>query len=258
MTQPCGSILCMKSRNHRFYIRASPIVCIADVIQFTLFVLLGSSRNPKVWLLNIKFELKERFQGESGARDKEAADNSILMRWILMILGASQFQAIKLMAMEGIPWTQAWAMMFGISIVFGEVLILLTRFLKLDGSSANTIPAWRRYTLSNTLDYVAPLVVLIAFFTSMVSIAIFYIGLFDGNPGLLNELGLISIIATIAISVVVLVPKITPRAIFRVNSSEGSLAVVLAFYTLLAGILYYGVTYDSSGTVNPDWTGIFG
>ncbi|KAJ5455022.1 hypothetical protein N7530_002362 [Penicillium desertorum] len=155
MLQPCGNVLCQKANNHRFYIRASPVVCIVDVAQFIAFILLGFSCNPQAWLQNIKFELRQRFEGEDGAKDREKAENSIIVRWILMILGASLFNAIKLMMMQGIPWTQAWAMMFAISIVFAEVLILLVRFLSLDGSSAHTTPpAWRSYKISNVLDHI--------------------------------------------------------------------------------------------------------
>lgn len=99
MMQPCGNVLRTKARNHRFYIRASPIVCIADVAQFLLFVLLGYNSDRNIWLRNIKFELKERFSSESGATDKSPVENSLVLRWILLILGASQFQVVKLMAM---------------------------------------------------------------------------------------------------------------------------------------------------------------
>ncbi|KAE8342692.1 hypothetical protein BDV24DRAFT_162225 [Aspergillus arachidicola] len=123
MMQPCGNVLGQRTKNHRFYIRASPVVCAADMVQFIAFVLLGFSHDPQVWLRNVKFELRERFEGESGAKDREAAENSIIIRWILMIMGAYGFQVIKLMAMRGVPWTQAWAMMFATSILFGEVLL---------------------------------------------------------------------------------------------------------------------------------------
>jgi hypothetical protein len=71
-----------------------------------------------------------------------------------MILGAIPLQIIKLMAMQGIPWTKVWAMMFGISIVFGEVLILLVRALSLDDGSADEQPAWRRHKLSDALVHI--------------------------------------------------------------------------------------------------------
>ncbi|KAL3473714.1 hypothetical protein BJX99DRAFT_272131 [Aspergillus californicus] len=154
MLQPCGNVLSQKAKNYRFYIRVSPIVCIADVAEFIAFILLGFSRDPQTWLQNIKFELRERFEGEDGVKDRERAENSIIIRWMLMILGASLCNVIKLMAMQGIPWTQAWAMMFAISIVFGEVLILFVRFLSLDDRSAHTLPAWRGYKISDALDHV--------------------------------------------------------------------------------------------------------
>jgi hypothetical protein len=119
---------------------------------FITFIVLGFSSDPQRWLRNIKFELRERFEGESGVRDRTVAENSTIIRWMLLILGASQFQTIKLMAMEGILWTQAWAMMFTISIVFGEVLILLVRSLSLQGGSADTVPLWCSYLVVQFQD----------------------------------------------------------------------------------------------------------
>ncbi|KAE8323845.1 hypothetical protein BDV39DRAFT_130112 [Aspergillus sergii] len=163
MMQPCGNVLGQRTKNHRFYIRASPIACAADMVQFIAFVLLGFSRDPQVWLRNVKFELRERFEGESGAKDREAAENSIIIRWILMIMGAYVFQVIKLMAMRGVPWTQAWAMMFAISILFGEILILLVHFLNFDDGSTSTPPLWRSYKISDALDHIGIIVISLQF-----------------------------------------------------------------------------------------------
>lgn len=89
--------------------------------------------------------------------DLKAAEQSIIVRWILMILGGSVFQIVKLMSMEGIPWIQAWAMMFFISIIFGEVLILLARVLSLNDDLGSTLPLWRTYTINDALDRIAAL-----------------------------------------------------------------------------------------------------
>jgi hypothetical protein len=43
-------------------------------------------------------------------------------------------------------------MMFGLAIIFGEVLILLVRSLDLDHGVVNTPPAWRRHKISKKLD----------------------------------------------------------------------------------------------------------
>ncbi|GMF76543.1 unnamed protein product [Aspergillus oryzae] len=173
MMQPCGNVLGQRTKNHRFYIRASPVVCAADMVQFIAFVLLGFSPDPQVWLRNVKFELRERFEGESGAKDREAAENAIIIRWILMIMGAYVFQVIKLVAMRGVPWTQAWAMMFVISILFGEILILLVHFLNLDDGSTSTPPLWRSYRFSNAVDHIGLIAISLQFAISYGSLYIF-------------------------------------------------------------------------------------
>jgi hypothetical protein len=45
---------------------------------------------------------------------------------------------------------------------------------------------------------------------------------------------------------------------FRVDSFKGSQAALVAFLTFLASIMHYGAMYKPSGTVNSEWTGIFG
>ncbi|RSL80241.1 hypothetical protein CDV31_017137, partial [Fusarium ambrosium] len=107
--------------------------------HFFVLSFLAFDPDRHIWLQNIKFELKKRFERDSRANDRKDTDIANGIRGVLMILGGS-FQTVKLMAMRGIPWTQAWALMFMISIVFGEVLILLMRFLDFRNAS---IPTWR-------------------------------------------------------------------------------------------------------------------
>jgi hypothetical protein len=334
MMQPCGNVLRTKARNHRFYIRASPIVCIADVAQFLFFILLGYDSDRNIWLKNIKFELKDRFSSESGAKDKGPAENSLVLRWILLILGASQFQVVKLMAMRGIPGTQTFAMMFGVAIIFGEVLILLVRSLDLDHGVVNTPPAWRSYKISKNLDGIRK------FFTSLQSafcqvvfiLTLYHMLVLEERKMLKHQLVfclgtviltvlssdfLISIIkrdkVNFALSLVVAyivlmyysflgsdffrshvasweifiwttclgmfcglrislwaasdlfedtwyarLFRYNQARLFRVNTPRGAQAARLSGLILFASTLYYGTLYDPSGTVNPDWTGVFG
>jgi hypothetical protein len=364
MVQPCGNVLSRKEKNHRFYIRASPIVCVADMVHFIALVFLGFSWHLPTWLYNIKFELKRRFEGEPGAKDREAAENSIGIRWILMILGAYQFQAIKLIGMRGIPWTQAWAIMFAISILFGEILILLVRYLNLnDGSTYTYRPQWRwnRYRYRNMdtnlsdsfyLMEIIPIVLQFAisygplftlmwkllysfdeypyapviiplFFASPLSIVHYLckaiqfclqsVGLthqrtnssLSGNhliSGMYQFYSKIGCVSVSMLSAPLLIrqmdnaispmpevslvlwtwkwkilswilyqllwratggsPQYTQgniaELLFRVDSFRGLQAVELCFLTILSSALYYGLLYDSTGTINPEWTGVFG
>ncbi|KAB8222431.1 hypothetical protein BDV33DRAFT_168658 [Aspergillus novoparasiticus] len=208
MMQPCGNVLGQRTKNHRFYIRASPVVCAADMVQFIAFVLLGFSHDPQVWLRNVKFELRERFEGESGAKDREAAENSIIIRWILMIMGAYVFQVIKLMAMRGVPWTQAWAMMFAISILFGEILILLVHFLNLDDGSTSTPPRWRSYKISDALDHIGIIAISLQFAISYGTLYIFVLRMSDllRSKGLPNYIYLTIVLIFMWISLLPLLP----------------------------------------------------
>ncbi|KAE8318169.1 hypothetical protein BDV41DRAFT_523635 [Aspergillus transmontanensis] len=208
MMQPCGNVLGQRTKNHRFYIRASPVVCAADMVQFIAFVLLGFSHDPQVWLRNVKFELRERFQGESGAKDRETAENSIIIRWILMIMGAYVFQVIKLMAMRGVPWTQAWAMMFAISILFEEILILLVHFLNLNDGSTSTTPLWRSYKISDALNHIGIIAISLQFTISYGTLYIFVLRMSDllRYKGLPNYIYLTIVLIFVWISLSPLLP----------------------------------------------------
>jgi hypothetical protein len=155
MTQPCGSVLRRGSGSTRFFFRASPVICIADVFQFLLFILLGFSRDRRKWLRNIKYELKLRFEGEEGTLDLTNAENTIIMRWVLLGVGGIPCQTIKLVAMQGIPLTKTWALIFFISIIFGEVLILAARRLNVHQDDTIRRPLWRRTFLTGIIDDLA-------------------------------------------------------------------------------------------------------
>jgi hypothetical protein len=127
MLQPCGNILGQKSRILRFYARASPIVCIADTTHILFTLLLCLSRRRDKLINNIKYEIGLRFKDNADAQqgDFTSPETSRLWRLIFLGLSGTGCQTVKLVAMRGIPWTQAWALMFFVSIVVGEILIFM-------------------------------------------------------------------------------------------------------------------------------------
>jgi hypothetical protein len=47
-----------------------------------------------------------------------------LIRWVLLVLAGIPFQTAKLIGMQGIPWTKAFAVLFCASIIIGELQYL--------------------------------------------------------------------------------------------------------------------------------------
>ncbi|KAM7218445.1 hypothetical protein V8F06_006209 [Rhypophila decipiens] len=154
MTQPCGNVLGVKDRNFRFYGRASPIVCIADVLYFIILVMLGSSFSPRKFRRNVRFELWQRFSDETGTASEADTERTTFARWTLLIIGGVPFQTIKLVAMKGMLWTKLWALCFLASLIFWEVMAVLAREVQTNHSIRLPIPRWRKELplLVSTMD----------------------------------------------------------------------------------------------------------
>ena len=134
MTQPVGAVL-DEPDDDRFWIRSSSILCIADIVYF-FFRYIGRCVKDRRFLHNFKVESARRFRlGDYRShpvyryRDSSAdptqhteLERAVIVRWILMIIGGIPCQTIKLITMRGIPVTKAVAVMFVISLVFGEAV----------------------------------------------------------------------------------------------------------------------------------------
>lgn len=89
MTQPCGNVLGRAERNFRFYSRASPIVCVADVVHFLMGMALGLSLDHRTPAPNFKFELHRRFSsagdgGNGGGDGFSSMERTRVTRWVLL------------------------------------------------------------------------------------------------------------------------------------------------------------------------------
>jgi len=151
MTQPCGRVLGQAEGNFRFYSRASPVFCIADVVHFIILIGLGFNLRPRLFKRNIKYELKKRF-ADSAQGDIAGAEKSRTIRWVLLALGGVPCQTVKLMVMEGVFWTKAWALIFALSIVFGEVVLVCARIVDTNHDIHLPKPKWRERSWAVHLD----------------------------------------------------------------------------------------------------------
>lgn len=348
MTQPCGNVLGRREPNFRFYARSSPIICILDVADFLAVIALGLSPNRRVFARNVKYELMRRFEGEATSGDAEAAESTRLMRWFLLVLGGVACQTVKLVAMEGIPWTKTWGLIHAISIVFGEVLSLFHSRLSTSNRHVELPkPSWRQKSWALALlDSRIPTILSVSLHSMLVTILIqnFIIGsLFSasgGFEGFGSLEGLTVVIVYLCAAMILIftpnLPRIRPRAwpyiittvastnlfdpkiplsnggvfvilgvfkyvssswrdmstaalvilyviefqffagsllfgvfpqfissrglqrIFQVSSYETAVAATMLLLSFAFSLLYYGILYESTGTVNPAWTGVFG
>ena len=355
MTQPCGNVLGLGAGNTRFFNRASPILCIADLLQFLLFVLLGFSFDRRKWLRNIQYEIRLRFQGERGAVDLQNAENTTTMRWVLLGVSGVACQSVKLVAMQGIPATKMYALLFLVSILFGETLIIFARSMRASGALTGASPRWRGFlgaTLVQDSFVFAPLF-LHSVIVWTVSIALFSehqlhgavgrpISL-DGNTGfsysrarylnrwfervgilplallgtrffflvrcfgILRCLAMLFVVflfysqvllhmfhdafsvfmyglfswcyissaanffvwlgyAVLAVSLsylgLFLVPfllnRVEARRVLRITTATEWQAFLIFIESFVISLSYYSLAFDSYGTVNPPWTGVFG
>lgn len=158
MTQPCGCVLSLPE-SARFWLRCSPIVCIADSAYWVALVAADTVtavyRTGSLSIEPLRSQLAYRFRGDDGSdwddtlpilpqeyqHDRAGrngptpqavprpAESRTPIRLCLIALAGIPCQTIKLVAMDGIPWTKAWALMFFISIVVGETQHILARVL---------------------------------------------------------------------------------------------------------------------------------
>ena len=77
--------------------------------------------------------------------DIDAPDDGIqslekltVLRWVFFIIGTAP-SAVKILAMSGLPWTKAWAMMYLISFLVVEVIVLLRKNEKAFESSRDSV-----------------------------------------------------------------------------------------------------------------------
>ena len=123
MGQPSGRILNLPAK-YRTYLRCSPVICAADTLSILVHLILYLTSLPLKDAVQLL--MHERFGDvEDELEGIQAIEKLTFIRWLFFIFGTLG-PAIKLMAMEGVPWTKAWGAMFLASFLVVEVLVVLS------------------------------------------------------------------------------------------------------------------------------------
>ncbi|PVH89500.1 hypothetical protein DL98DRAFT_102290 [Cadophora sp. DSE1049] len=136
MSQPGGRICGLPSR-YRTYLRCSPLLCAADtlsiVINLTVLYFYQKQYFSEAVAITLQARLNNDTEEESTEMDVmdesnniegvQSLENMTWLRWLWFVLGTLP-PAIKLLAMGGIPWEQAWGLMFLTSWTVNEGLMI--------------------------------------------------------------------------------------------------------------------------------------
>ena len=126
MAQPSGRVLSLPAK-YRTYLRCSPLICAADCLSIFIHLMCYLITFPIQDA--IPLFIRERFgddeKNEAGEEGIQAIEKLTFIRWLFFIFG-SLGSGIKLMAMEGVPWTKAWGGMFLLSFLVVEFLVVLS------------------------------------------------------------------------------------------------------------------------------------
>jgi len=126
MAQPPGRV-CSLLAKYRTYLRSSPLLCAADCLSILIRLAPFSSAFP--FKDAIRLLVHERFGDvENEDEDEEgihAIEKLTFVRWMFFVFGTLG-PGIKLLAMEGVPWTKAWGTMFLVSFMMVEGLVILS------------------------------------------------------------------------------------------------------------------------------------
>jgi hypothetical protein len=140
MLQPSGRV-CGFRPELRTYLRSSPLICAADSISTLIRFAIYSIRLNSPFS-GAKATLDTRFQGQSSSGEGlQALERTTLVRWVMgFILGALP-QFIKLVGLQGVPWTTAWGCMYITEFCLIEILGLLSLLAKAKQPTTATLIA---------------------------------------------------------------------------------------------------------------------
>jgi hypothetical protein len=126
MTQPSGRVLSLPSR-YRTYLRSSPIICALDALAFLLRVFITPCLLPVSLHQVLEAVLRERYKDtEDASEGLQSLEKQTWLRWVFFIVGTLG-PSIKLMAMQGVPWTKVWGGMFLFTFLVTEAAALFNR-----------------------------------------------------------------------------------------------------------------------------------
>jgi hypothetical protein len=126
MAQPSGRVL-SHTDSYRIYLRSSPIISSLDAVAFILRVLFTRLLFSHSFHESLNVTIRERYEGyEDTSEGLRSLEKYTWLRWVFFIVGALG-PMVKLMAMQGVPWTKAWGAMFLFAFLVIEVAALIAR-----------------------------------------------------------------------------------------------------------------------------------
>lgn len=148
--------MCELPSEYRTYLRCSPLLCGVDALSRILHLLAcmtygGMSFHES--LNNMAREQSSRFthpdqsiphpvhDSEHSSEGIQNIENMIWMRWVFFILGTLP-PALKLLSVEGIPWSRTWVILFLSSWIVNEILAFLVWFKPLSRRSTAQLESW--------------------------------------------------------------------------------------------------------------------
>jgi len=101
MTQPADSVL-DQPLGHRFQIRQSPFVCVADMLCSIGSILIIYSVEPEIFWQHVKAELAYQFRDEQLVPLGGKFERTVLGRWFLILLGGIP-KVLAIVSMATLP-----------------------------------------------------------------------------------------------------------------------------------------------------------
>ncbi|KAL8899509.1 MAG: hypothetical protein Q9207_006161 [Kuettlingeria erythrocarpa] len=126
MTQPAGSLTPGISAEQSFYLRASPVLCIADALAVLVqFVELSTDRSPGLAISRLgKMRFRRASEAETTRTQLQSLQENGWFRTIFFLFSVLP-SVIRLYACTGIPGSQALASLYLISWTILEILVVL-------------------------------------------------------------------------------------------------------------------------------------
>lgn len=125
-----------------------------DLVMLLVFTISASFTTRslrKAFLL----EMRYRFRDDMPLHRAPGIEHRTLIQWALVCLGGIPCQTIKLVAMQGIPLTKTWALLYFIPFVLGEVLTLTATHLVRDTEVfPDPADVWYKSRARNALRFI--------------------------------------------------------------------------------------------------------
>ncbi|PMD21504.1 hypothetical protein NA56DRAFT_128274 [Hyaloscypha hepaticicola] len=277
MAQPCGKV-CNRNSRYSIYMRSWPLICLADTLS--IFSKVGYYRLKLGMSIRkcVQIVIDERF----GTHEEVLVfARSSWLRWLFFILGPMP-QAVRLASFLGTPWTQFFGFSYFLSWILVEILALISaRTVMQNAATAAHVNFEfldKIYEGLALLCYASLLSYLPTRFESLARrryqfwespvwfsadwIAAFLLSLLAIPLRIIRELIIRALLIFCRKNIVMsqnLLVAFPEGELGTLKVDDDAIFWLLCFVAnLLLCLIGYRFLYDSSGTVNPGWTAVFG